>query len=85
MPETMSVERRKSVSYTHLDVYKRQGQCWRCKTPIEILVKKQWFVAVNKLIEQTKEAAEEMNWVPAGSYTHLDVYKRQFHISYLCK
>ena len=40
------------------------GQCWRCKTPIEILVKKQWFVAVNKLIEQTKEAAEEMNWVP---------------------
>lgn len=22
------------------------GTCWRCKTPIEILVKKQWFVAV---------------------------------------
>ena len=26
------------------------GQCWRCKTPIEILVKKQWFVAVRDLI-----------------------------------
>lgn len=40
------------------------GQCWRCKTPIEILVKKQWFVAVGQLIDQVKEAAEEMNWVP---------------------
>ncbi|WP_295612727.1 valine--tRNA ligase [uncultured Methanobrevibacter sp.] len=40
------------------------GQCWRCKTPIEILVKKQWFVAVRDLIEKTKIAADEMNWVP---------------------
>lgn len=40
------------------------GQCWRCKTPIEILVKKQWFVAVRELIDKTKKAAEEMNWVP---------------------
>lgn len=40
------------------------GQCWRCKTPIEILVKKQWFVAVRELIKKTKDAAEEMNWVP---------------------
>lgn len=40
------------------------GQCWRCKTAIEILVKKQWFVAVNKIINETKTAAEEMKWVP---------------------
>lgn len=40
------------------------GQCWRCKTPIEILVKKQWFVAVRDLIEKSKTAADEMNWVP---------------------
>ena len=40
------------------------GQCWRCKTPIEILVKKQWFVAVRQLIEKTKTAADEMKWVP---------------------
>lgn len=40
------------------------GQCWRCKTPIEILVKKQWFVAVRDLIEKTKVAADEMKWVP---------------------
>ena len=40
------------------------GQCWRCKTPIEILVKKQWFVAVSKLIKDVKSAANSMNWVP---------------------
>lgn len=40
------------------------GQCWRCKTPIEILVKKQWFVAVRELIQKTKDAADEMNWMP---------------------
>lgn len=40
------------------------GQCWRCKTPIEILVKKQWFVSVRDLIQKTKDAADEMNWMP---------------------
>ena len=40
------------------------GQCWRCKTPVEILLKEQWFVAVRDLIEKTKVAADEMNWVP---------------------
>jgi len=40
------------------------GVCWRCKTPIEILVKKQWFVAVKELIDDVREAAEEMRWIP---------------------
>lgn len=40
------------------------GVCWRCKTPIEILIKKQWFVAVKKLIDDVIEAAEEMKWIP---------------------
>ncbi len=40
------------------------GQCWRCKTPVEILLKEQWFVAVRDLIKKTKVAADEMNWVP---------------------
>ena len=46
------------------EVDQNVGQCWRCKTPIEILVKKQWFVAVRDLIEKTKVAADEMRWVP---------------------
>lgn len=40
------------------------GQCWRCKTPIEILVKKQWFVAVKDLEAKTLEAADEIDWIP---------------------
>ncbi|MDR1721703.1 MAG: valine--tRNA ligase, partial [Methanobrevibacter sp.] len=40
------------------------GQCWRCDTPIEILVKKQWFVNANKLNQDIKDATEEIKWVP---------------------
>ena len=40
------------------------GLCWRCKTPIEILVKKQWFVAVKELESQIIETAEEIDWIP---------------------
>ncbi|MEM4525081.1 MAG: valine--tRNA ligase [Methanothermobacter sp.] len=47
------------------------GVCWRCKTPIEILVKKQWFVAVKKLIDDVIEAAEEMKWIPEHMKTRL--------------
>ena len=46
------------------EVDQNVGQCWRCKTPVEILLKKQWFVAVRDLIEKTKVAADEMKWVP---------------------
>ena len=48
------------------------GQCWRCKTPVEILLKEQWFVAVRDLIEKTKVAANEMNWV------HREYLQHQF-------
>lgn len=40
------------------------GQCWRCDTAIEILVKKQWFVAVTELVDDIKKATNEMNWLP---------------------
>ncbi|MDD1760634.1 MAG: valine--tRNA ligase [Methanothrix sp.] len=38
------------------------GLCWRCKTPIEILSERQWFVKINA--EEIKKAADEINWVP---------------------
>jgi valyl-tRNA synthetase len=47
------------------------GLCWRCKTPIEILVKKQWFVAVKKLTDDIYEAADEMTWMPEHMKTRL--------------
>ncbi len=47
------------------------GACWRCKTPIEILVKKQWFVAVKELVDQVKVATDDMGWVPEHMKTRL--------------
>ena len=46
------------------EVDQNVGQCWRCKTPIEILVKKQWFVAVKELKSQIENATNEMEWIP---------------------
>jgi valyl-tRNA synthetase len=38
------------------------GLCWRCKTPIEILSERQWFVRINP--EEIKKTADEIEWIP---------------------
>jgi len=38
------------------------GLCWRCKTPIEILSERQWFVRIDP--EEIKRTADEIEWVP---------------------
>ncbi|MBM4241130.1 MAG: valine--tRNA ligase [Euryarchaeota archaeon] len=48
----------------HENINQNLGLCWRCKTPIEILVRKQWFVAVKELLNQLEEGADAMRWVP---------------------
>lgn len=40
------------------------GCCWRCSTPIEILVEKQWFVGVKALKDQILDASKRMRWHP---------------------
>ena len=40
------------------------GVFWRCKVPIEILVKTQWFMATKKMTEQVVETASELGWYP---------------------
>ncbi|MDR1819255.1 MAG: valine--tRNA ligase [Methanobrevibacter sp.] len=57
LKENGSIEKQERVS-------QNVGKCWRCKTPIEILVKKQWFINVNKLNNDIKQTADEINWVP---------------------
>lgn len=47
------------------------GLCWRCKTPIEILAKKQWFVAVNQLTKTVEDTANKMEWIPEHMKTRL--------------
>ena len=63
----------KSVSYTHLDVYKRQYMCRQSVIQ---------YLKTHEPSEQYAEAIEQLindgivNPIPV-SYTHLDVYKRQ--------
>ncbi|UGV40735.1 valine--tRNA ligase [Methanococcoides orientis] len=38
------------------------GMCWRCKTPIEILSERQWFVKIDN--EDILKTADEIEWLP---------------------
>jgi valyl-tRNA synthetase len=40
------------------------GVCWRCKTPVEILSKPQWFMRVLALNDRVIEEAKKVRWVP---------------------
>ena len=55
-----------AVSYTHLDVYKRQAY-----GPCRTTAKTGWHRAAQKTPEEKNGGATPV------SYTHLDVYKRQ--------
>jgi valyl-tRNA synthetase len=54
------------------DVDQNVGLCWRCKTPIEILSKKQWFVSARKMADDIIEQGKSMRWVPDHMYTRLE-------------
>ncbi|MEM2299904.1 MAG: valine--tRNA ligase [Candidatus Hadarchaeales archaeon] len=41
------------------------GLCWRCKTPVEILSKPQWFLRVLDLNPLAIKKAKEVRWVPS--------------------
>ncbi len=38
------------------------GVCWRCKTPVEIVAEKQWFVKIEK--DRILENARKIEWIP---------------------
>jgi len=40
------------------------GVCWRCKTPIEILEREQWFMKTRILTDQVEKNALEVKWYP---------------------
>ena len=68
----------KPVSYTHLDVYKRQLPS--LLLPYFLMDKIAEWTAYD-IIETKKIRLERMLWIIPVSYTHLDVYKRQIHHS----
>ena len=67
------------VSYTHLDVYKRQAkELWIRKTPmcVNISHRGRSFSEQSDFRTTPSKAMPEQRLYPV-SYTHLDVYKRQ--------
>ena len=63
-----------AVSYTHLDVYKRQDICSKTKLLLSVYRDVVWIT-----LSESARVNEELVYYGEEpvSYTHLDVYKRQ--------
>ena len=70
------MDRRETVSYTHLDVYKRQLQNIHEFEADEMVIKEGVDAKLYQLL-LIKKAVGTRLYSMAVSYTHLDVYKRQ--------
>ena len=73
------------VSYTHLDVYKRQVFRFSCTLPSIIMARLPTAIILPVVRSMaTIEGSSTTTWslcmISAVSYTHLDVYKRQIII-----
>ncbi|MBT8507851.1 valine--tRNA ligase [Methanomicrobiaceae archaeon CYW5] len=53
----------------------RVGACWRCKTPIEILSERQWFVKIHN--DKIIDAAKQISWSPEHMYMRLENWASQ--------
>ena len=53
------------------EITQEVGLCERCKTPIEILERKQWFMKTRILTDDVVKAAEEIIWFPEHMKTRL--------------
>ncbi len=55
----------KNILYKQEELKQNVGVCWRCKTPVEFIVTKQWFVNVLKHKQKLVELGQKLNWYPA--------------------
>jgi valyl-tRNA synthetase len=53
----------------------RVGTCWRCKTPIEILSERQWFVRIKP--DEIQKAAHEITWYPEHMLRRMENWVEQ--------
>jgi len=61
--------RQGGLLYRQEEVDQNVGLCWRCKTPIEILSERQWFVKINP--SEIMETSGEIKWIPSHMETRL--------------
>ncbi len=54
--------KKEEILYRQEELSQNVGLCWRCKTPIEILSEKQWFVRIVQ--ENIMSTANDVKWVP---------------------
>lgn len=52
------------------ELEQRVGTCWRCKTPIEILSERQWFVKIHR--DDIMDAARKISWSPEHMFARLE-------------
>ncbi|HRY75064.1 MAG TPA: valine--tRNA ligase, partial [Methanoregulaceae archaeon] len=57
------------------DLTQRVGTCWRCKTPIEILSERQWFVKIKP--DEILKAAKEIAWYPEHMFLRMENWVSQ--------
>jgi valyl-tRNA synthetase len=48
----------------------RVGTCWRCRTPIEIMSERQWFVKI--VPDEILEAARQVAWTPGHMFLRME-------------
>lgn len=53
----------------------RVGTCWRCKTPIEIMSERQWFVRIHS--DEILDAAKKITWIPDHMFMRLENWVSQ--------
>jgi valyl-tRNA synthetase len=53
----------------------RVGTCWRCKTPIEILSERQWFVKIKP--DEIQKAAHQITWFPGHMLLRMENWVEQ--------
>jgi len=57
------------------DLNQRVGACWRCKTPIEILSERQWFVKIKP--DEILDAAHQITWYPGHMLRRMENWVEQ--------
>ncbi|TAJ44321.1 valine--tRNA ligase [Methanofollis fontis] len=53
----------------------RVGTCWRCKTPIEILSERQWFIRIRP--DEIMDAVQQIGWYPEHMRMRLENWVEQ--------